>query len=338
MEILLFIAKFLIGLVVIVKGADWMTDGASAIAKRFGISTLVIGMTIVAIGSSAPEFVVSALAAIKGNTDMAIGNVVGSNIFNILAIMGATSLVAPVAASKGNIRNDVPFAALSSLVVLFAAFDSFFTKDAVDEISRSEGLLMLCMFAIFISYTMAIAKKENGNGNENDNENENTTDIINDNDKEKTLQQTSIFKSILLVIVGLAFLIMGGDGLVDGASGIASYMGVSQSIIALTIVSIGTSAPELAASMMAAKKGDTAMALGNVVGSVVFNVFFVLGTAATIHPLALGNISIFDISTLLIASALLWIFCKSHSALVKWEGVVLLLVQIAYYVILVINE
>lgn len=338
MEILLFIAKFLIGLVVIVKGADWMTDGASAIAKRFGISTLVIGMTIVAIGSSAPEFVVSALAAIKGNTDMAIGNVVGSNIFNILAIMGATSLVAPVAASKGNIRNDVPFAALSSLVVLFAAFDSFLTKDAVNEISRSEGLLMLCMFAIFISYTMAIAKKENGNGNENENENENTTDIINDNDKEKTLQQTSIFKSILLVIVGLAFLIMGGDGLVDGASGIASYMGVSQSIIALTIVSIGTSAPELAASMMAAKKGDTAMALGNVVGSVVFNVFFVLGTAATIHPLALGNISIFDISTLLIASALLWIFCKSHSALVKWEGVVLLLVQIAYYVILVINE
>ena len=340
MEILLFIAKFLIGLVVIVKGADWMTDGASAIAKRFGISTLVIGMTIVAIGSSAPEFVVSALAAIKGNTDMAIGNVVGSNIFNILAIMGATSLVAPVAASKGNIRNDVPFAALSSLVVLFAAFDSFLTKDAVDEISRSEGLLMLCMFAIFISYTMAIAKKDNGNGNhnENENENENTTDIINDNDKEKTLQQTSIFKSILLVIVGLAFLIMGGDGLVDGASGIASYMGVSQSIIALTIVSIGTSAPELAASMMAAKKGDTAMALGNVVGSVVFNVFFVLGTAATIHPLALGNISIFDISTLLVASALLWIFCKSHSALVKWEGVVLLLVQIAYYVILVINE
>lgn len=340
MEILLFIAKFLIGLVVIVKGADWMTDGASAIAKRFGISTLVIGMTIVAIGSSAPEFVVSALAAIKGNTDMAIGNVVGSNIFNILAIMGATSLVAPVAASKGNIRNDVPFAALSSLVVLFAAFDSFLTKDAVDEISRSEGLLMLCMFAIFISYTMAIAKKENGNHNENENENENenTTDIINDNDKEKTLQQTSIFKSIILVIVGLAFLIMGGDGLVDGASGIASYMGVSQSIIALTIVSIGTSAPELAASMMAAKKGDTAMALGNVVGSVVFNVFFVLGTAATIHPLALGNISIFDISTLLIASALLWIFCKSHSALVKWEGVVLLLVQIAYYVILVINE
>lgn len=348
MEILLFIAKFLIGLVVIVKGADWMTDGASAIAKRFGISTLVIGMTIVAIGSSAPEFVVSALAAIKGNTDMAIGNVVGSNIFNILAIMGATSLVAPVAASKGNIRNDVPFAALSSLVVLFAAFDSFFTKDAVNEISRSEGLLMLCMFAIFISYTMAIAKKENGNGNDNHNENdddninvnenENTTDIINDNDKEKTLQQTSLFKSILMVIVGLAFLIMGGDGLVDGASGIASYMGVSQSIIALTIVSIGTSAPELAASMMAAKKGDTAMALGNVVGSVVFNVFFVLGTAATIHPLALGNISIFDISTLLIASALLWIFCKSHSALVKWEGVVLLLVQIAYYVILVINE
>lgn len=338
---LLYIGQFLIGLIMIIKGADWMTDGAAAIAKRFGISTLVIGMTIVAIGSSAPEFVVSALAAIKGNTDMAIGNVVGSNIFNILAIMGATAFVVPIAATKSNLRNDVPFAVLSSLVVLFAAFDSFFTKDAVNEISRSEGLLMLCLFAVFISYTMAIAKNDNENRDDNENGNARTAPV--DDASPSTTPPTqkkelSLTKSIGMVVFGLAVLIIGGNWLVEGASGIATLMGVSQSIIALTIVSIGTSAPELAASLMAARKGDTAMALGNVVGSVVFNVFFVLGVAATISPLALGNISIIDISFLLGASALLWIFCKTHSSLVKWEGAILLVAQIAYYVILVLNE
>lgn len=345
MDLLLNIGQFLLGLIFIVKGADLMTDGASAIAKRFGISTLVIGMTIVAIGSSAPEFVVSALAAIKGNTDMAIGNVVGSNIFNILAIMGATSLMAPVAASKGNIRHDVPFAALSSLVVFFAAFDAFFTPGAENEISRSEGLMMLCMFAIFLAYTMSIAKKgapsDSPKGGEVEDVGNSMIREFDDSEIQTSgtpEKQMPLRRSIMYVIIGLAMLISGGDFLVDGASGIASFMGVSQSIIALTIVSMGTSAPELAASMMAAKKGDTAMALGNVVGSVVFNVFFVLGTAATICPLALGNISFFDIATLVGSSALLWFFCKSHSALVKWEGVVMLLVQVAYYVILVLNE
>ena len=157
---------------------------------------------------------------------------------------------------------------------------------------------------------------------------------INDNDN----LNMPLWKSVAMVLVGLAILIYGGSWLVDGASGIATKMGVSQSIIALTIVSIGTSAPELAASIMAARKGDTAMALGNVVGSVVFNVFFVLGTAATICPLSLGNITGFDIATLLVASVMLWCFCKTHTALVKWEGVVLLLIQVLYYVILVINE
>lgn len=329
MDTLLYIGQFLVGLAAIIKGADWMTDGAAAIAKKFGISTLVIGMTVVAVGSSAPEFVVSALAALEGNTDMAIGNVVGSNIFNILAIMGTTALVAPVAASKGNIRNDVPFAVLSSLVVLFAAFDSFFTPGATNVISRSEGLLMLCIFAVFISYTMAIAK---GGDSKKDNPN------LNNNTNDDYSLNMPLWKSVAMVLVGLAILIYGGSWLVDGASGIATKMGVSQSIIALTIVSIGTSAPELAASIMAARKGDTAMALGNVVGSVVFNVFFVLGTAATICPLSLGNITGFDIATLLVASVMLWCFCKTHTALVKWEGVVLLLIQVLYYVILVINE
>ena len=341
MQILLFIAQFLVGLVLIIKGADWMTDGASAIAKRFGISTLVIGMTIVAVGSSAPEFVVSVVSAIKGNTDMAIGNVLGSNIFNILAIMGATALIAPVTTSKGNIRYDLPFAVLSSFALFFAAFDGIFTSGTTSEISRSEGLLFLCIFAIFISYTFAISKKgvispDNGGYSHITEDKVDTTE----NNGETTIHILPIplWKSIILAIVGLACLIFGGDWLVDGASGIATTLGVSQSIIALTIVSIGTSAPELAASLMAAHKGDTAMALGNIVGSVVFNVFFILGTAATIYPLALGNISIIDITTLLIASGLLWIFCKSSSKLGKGEGAFLLLITVLYYVILILNE
>ncbi len=317
------VGLFLVGLVAIIKGADWMTDGAAAVAKRYGISTMVIGMTIVAIGSSAPEFVVSALAAFDGNTDMAIGNVVGSNIFNILVIMGATAFVSPVSSSKGNIRYDLPFVILSSLAILFAAFDGIFTPGAVDEISRSEGMLMLCLFAVYIGYTLTIAKKpasENDNAERKDN---------------SSSEVKPLWKCALLIVVGLVLLLFGGDWLVEGASGIAIALGVSQSVVALTIVSIGTSAPELASSIMAARKGDTDMALGNVVGSVVFNVFFVLGVAAVINPLALGNISLLDIITLLLSSVFLWAFCKTHSSLGRGEGLVMIIVQVIYYALLI---
>lgn len=325
MQVLMCVGLFLVGLVAIIKGADWMTDGAAAVAKRYGISTMVIGMTIVAIGSSAPEFVVSALAAFDGNTDMAIGNVVGSNIFNILAIMGATAFVSPVASSKGNIRYDLPFVILSSLAVLFSAFDGIFTPGAVNEISRSEGMLMLCLFAVYIGYTLTIAKKpssESHNGNVERKDNSSS-------------EVKPLWKCVLLIVVGLALLLFGGDWLVEGASGIAIALGVSQSVVALTIVSIGTSAPELASSIMAARKGDTDMALGNVVGSVVFNVFFVLGVAAVINPLALGNISLVDIVTLLLSSVFLWAFCKTHSSLGRVEGLVMIIVQVIYYALLI---
>ena len=323
MQVLMCVGLFLVGLVAIIKGADWMTDGAAAVAKRYGISTMVIGMTIVAIGSSAPEFVVSALAAFDGNTDMAIGNVVGSNIFNILVIMGATAFVSPVSSSKGNIRYDLPFVILSSLAILFAAFDGIFTPGAVDEISCSEGMLMLCLFAVYIGYTLTIAKKpasENDNAERKDN---------------SSSEVKPLWKCALLIVVGLVLLLFGGDWLVEGASGIAIALGVSQSVVALTIVSIGTSAPELASSIMAARKGDTDMALGNVVGSVVFNVFFVLGVAAVINPLALGNISLLDIITLLLSSVFLWAFCKTHSSLGRGEGLVMIIVQVIYYALLI---
>lgn len=325
MQIIIDILLFLGGLVGVVKGADWLTDGGAAIARRYGISTLVIGFTIVAFGSSAPEFVVSVVSALKGNTDMAIGNVVGSNIFNILAIMGVTALVAPVPVSRGNIRHDLPFIFLSSIVIVLTILDNAINGHAENIISRSEGLLYLCFFAIFMIYTYSIAMKDK----EKDKHKK---------DKEQLTDVMPMWKAALLVIVGLGCLVGGGELLVDGASGLASAMGLSQSIIALTIVSGGTSAPELAASVMAARKGDTAMALGNIVGSVIFNVFFVLGISATIFPLSMGNITYVDLGTLVIASALLWAFCKYGKrayTLSRTEGTVMILLQILYYAYLI---
>lgn len=324
MDTLLDVLMFLVGLFAIVKGADWLTDGAGSIARKYNISTLVIGLTIVAFGSSAPEMVVSVLSALKHNTDMAIGNVVGSNIFNILAIMGATAMVAPIKATRSNLRYDLPFLILSSVVVALSCCDAWLDAGATSQISRTEGLLMLCIFCIFMAYTFAIAHRGQG-----------------DNDETEDLYKAMpMWKGILFVLVGLAGLIVGGNWLVDGASGIATTLGLSQSIIALTIVSIGTSAPELAASLMAAKKGDTAMALGNIVGSVVFNTFFVLGLSASIYPLTLGTITNVDLITLLAASFALWYFCagcKGRHTLTRIEGVVLVGAMILYYAYLIWN-
>ena len=335
MDILLYIGAFLIGLLAIIKGADWLTDGSASVARRFGIPSLVVGMTIVAVGSSAPELVVSIMAAIKGNADMAVGNVVGSNIFNILGIMGITAMVSPIMVERGNVRNDVPFAVLSSAVIAITAFDSFFTPGAVNSISRTDGLLMLAMFAIFMSYTLALTGQEKKGSNTKA---EDTTDGVEGNSKKD--KEPGLLLSSFFIVIGLACLILGGDWLVSGASGIASAMGISDAIIALTIVSAGTSAPELAASVMAARKGDTAMALGNIVGSVVFNVFFVLGTAASILPLGAGGITWFDITTLLVASCVLWLFCrfgKRYLTLTRTEGAILALMAIAYYTVLIVK-
>ncbi len=326
----MYILQFIIGLVAIVKGADWLTDGAASVACRFGIPTLVVGLTIVAMGSSAPELVVSVVSALQGKVDIALGNVVGSNIFNTLAIMGITAMVCPIAVERGNIRNDVPFTVLASVAVAITALDAFFNGTGSENvISRSDGLLLLCLFAIFMSYTMSIAKGDKGRAEALTTEEAQPAAATEEG-------VMPVWKSVIMILAGLAGLVLGGNWFVGGAAGLAAMMGISQSIIALTIVSAGTSAPELAASVMAARKGDTAMALGNVVGSNVFNVFFVLGTAATIHPLGVGGITYFDICALLISSVMLWTLCKfgkTHYTLTRVEGGLLALMAVAYYVV-----
>lgn len=334
-DTLLFILQFIVGLVLILKGADFLTDGASSIARRFNISSLVIGLTIVAFGTSAPELVVSVISALEGHTEMAIGNVVGSNIFNTLAIMGITAMVFPVACSKNNIRYDVPLCLVASIALFAMANDNLLSRKVSSEsaISRSDGITLLCFFLIFISYSFAIAKsgkKSDGIAISEQKKNKDTA----------VKKEMSMGKAILLFLVGLAGLIFGGDWMVDGASGIATLLGVSQSIIALTIVAAGTSFPELITSVVAARKGDTDMAMGNVVGSNIFNIFFVLGVSSTVAPLKLGNIQMFDFATLLAGAVFLWIFCKfgkRYHYITRFEGAILTLCAIAYYIYKVLN-
>lgn len=320
MEIALLIGKFVVGLLLIMKGADWLTDGASSIARKFNISTLVIGLTIVAFGTSAPELVVSSMASISGETDIAIGNVVGSNIFNVLAIMGITALIAPVPVKGNNIKYEVPLAILASVAVFVMASDALFNGGGANIITRGEGIILLCFFLIFLAYTFAIAR----NGV--------------DAEGQAEVKQMPMWRSILLFLVGLGCLVFGGDTMVDGASGIAEFLGVSQSIIALTIVSAGTSFPELVTSIVAARKGDTDMAMGNVVGSNIFNIFLILGTAATISPLSGGSITMVDYGLLLFSIVALWLACKfgkTYHKITRTEGAMLVLCCIAYYSYLV---
>ncbi len=314
---ILLISEFAVGLLLIIKGADWLTDGASQIARRFNISSLVIGLTIVAFGTSAPEMVVSVISAVKGQTDLAIGNVVGSNIFNSLAIIGVTAIVCPVACTKGNIRYDVPLCLLASIVLFVMANDALLGSDK-DVISRSDGIILLCFMSIFLTYSITLG-----------------INSVNDTVDDRRSSPVPFWKSVLLFLIGLSILILGGEWMVDGASGIAANLGVSQSVIALTIVAAGTSFPELMTSVMAARKGDTDMALGNVVGSNIFNIFFILGTSATISPLLKGNIGLIDFMTLVLGALLIWMFCRfgrKYHYITRTEGIVLTLCAVIYYI------
>ena len=322
MSTILFFLQFSVGLFFIFKGADWLTDGSSAIARRFNISSLVIGLTIVAFGTSAPELVVSVLAAINNQPDMSIGNVIGSNIFNSLAIAGGTALISPIICTRNNLRYDIPLCIISSIAAVATCTTIGSFTLTTDTISRTDGIILLCFFLIFISYTFAIPHQG-----------------VDDSDNENRPTMT-VTRSIVLCVLGLAGLILGGNWMVDGASGIAEWLGVSERTIALTIVAGGTSFPELITSVVAARKGDTDMALGNVLGSNIFNVFFVLGTAATITPLTVGDITFFDLGTLLVANLLLWIFCvvgKPRFTVTRPKGLILVLLAIAYYTIAVIT-
>ena len=302
------------GLALILLGANGLTDGAAAVAKRFNISDLVIGLTIVAFGTSAPELVISVMAALGGSADMAIGNVVGSNLFNVLMIVGVTALVMPIKVGEGTLSKEIPLVVLASLALAFCGNDVLLDGGQTNTISRIDGLIMLCFFLIFMRYTFAIAR----NGGE-------------EAEGEK-IKEMPVWKSVLFIIGGLAGLVFGGQWFVDGASGIASSLGVSESTIGLTIVAGGTSLPELATSVTAALKKNPGIAVGNVIGSNLFNIFFVLGCSATVSPLPMGGITNLDLVVMTASAVLFWIvgwFFKERT-ITRVEGALMVVCYVAY--------
>jgi len=312
------------GTVLILCGANILTDGASALAKKWGVSDLVIGLTVVAFGTSAPELVISVTSAIKGSAGLAIGNIVGSNIFNIFVIVGCVALVSPIRVNKSYMTNEIPLVVLSALVVLICANGVWLNGDAINSIDRVDGLLMMLFFAIFMRYTLSIATRK---------PEEMTGEAVDE------VKEMALWKSVLFVAGGLAALIFGGDLFVNGASGIARGLNVSESVIGLTIVAAGTSLPDLAASLAAAIKNKPELAVGNIIGSNIFNIFFVLGLSATVAPLPLGGINNVDFMVLLGACLLFWIFgwVIKHRTITRVEGGILVACFVAYTIYLVAN-
>lgn len=311
------------GLALILLGANGLTDGSAAVAKRFHISDLVIGLTIVAFGTSAPELVISVLSALNGSAELAIGNVVGSNTFNVLVIVGCTALVLPIKIGEGTMSKEIPLVILASLVLFVCANDVMLDGGTSNVINRSDGLILLAFFLIFMRYTFAIAHSGS--------------------DEEAEGQKVKImpvWKSALFIVGGLAGLIVGGDFFVDGASGIARSLGVSESIIGLTLVAAGTSLPELATSITAALKKKPGIAIGNVIGSNLFNIFFVLGCSATVSPLPMGGINNLDLTVMIASAVLLWLvgwFFRKRT-ITRAEGALMVACYVAYTAYLIAQQ
>ena len=299
------------GIVVVLKSADWLTNGAVGLATKLGISQIVIGLTIVAIGTSMPEFFVSIVSAIKGTPDLAVGNIVGSNIFNVLLIVGVAATVAPIAIQRATVRRDIPIAIVASIMLTFMMLD--------DNISRIDALILFAAFIAFIWITLRNSKND---ANEKD---------------ASTEKVIPTWKSVLFIIFGLVGLVLGSNIFVDNASSLAHGWGISDAVIGLTIVAGGTSLPELATSAVAARKGDSGIAIGNVLGSNVFNILMILGLTGIISPMHIQNITCIDMAVMVISMVLFWLFFFTKLRVERWEGCVLIACFLGYITWLVSN-
>ena len=298
-----------VGFGLLIFGADWLVDGASAIAKRFGVSNLVIGLTVVAFGTSMPEFIVSTIAAIEHNTDIAITNILGSNSINTFIILGFTALICPISSRRSSRVFDIPVSLLAGLMVI-----GFVTYSGAIE--WWGGVSLLIVFIIFMAHSFRFAKETNTE----------KSDEIEEN------KPMSLWKAVALLLLGLVGLVLGGESVVRGATGVAQLLGVSDAIIGLTVVALGTSLPELATSCIAAAKRNTDLALGNVIGSNIFNVFFILGIGALIHPLPAYDGIWLDAAMVVLSSlmVMLFVYTTKQHEIKRWHGALLVLVYAAY--------
>lgn len=316
---LLSIVNTVAGIVLVILGADWLTKGASAFARRMNISELVIGLTIVAIGTSLPEFVISVGSAIKGSPGLALGNIIGSNIFNGLLILGVAALLSPVKFNARMLTRELPFNLLASVVLLLVSGSMLVGGAPGEYITRYSGLLLLCFLAVFIRYTFSI------------------TDSDDESDTDTPL---TVWRIIIFIVAGLAALIFGGNIFVDGATALAHFIGLSEAVIGITIVSAGSSLPELAVSVSAARKGKVGIAMGNVLGSNILNIFFILGTSAAITPISLNGFSFVDYYVLVASSLLIYFVGRfgGKAVITRFEGAVLVAAYVAYTTYLIMNS
>lgn len=365
------IVLLVLGVIIVLKGADWLTDGAVNIATRFGVSQMVIGLTIVAMGTSMPEFCVSMVSALKGTPDLAVGNVVGSNTFNTLLIVGCSALVAPIMVKRSSVKRDIPFAVVASLLMLLFCLDG--------AIGRVDAAVLFAGFCLFMFVTLKYAKTTEGpaaavatNGaatataisetsssqasaneassseasayeassSQNSAHEASSSETSAPKASSSEASQasgTSMLKAVVMLVVGLLCLIAGSNMFVDNASFVASSLGVSDAVIGLTIVAGGTSMPELATSMVSAKKGNSDIAIGNVIGSNVFNILMIIGITGLVKPMHIAGITTLDLIMMLASMLLMWFFCRTTYKVKRWEGAVLTIVYLAYLTWLVMN-
>ncbi len=307
MEILLHILLLAVGFFMLTKGADWFVDGSAGIATKFGIPQLVIGLTIVAMGTSAPEAAVSISAAIKGSADITIGNILGSNILNVLIILGLSSIITPLLVAKSTIKVEIPFMIAITLLLLGIGYDK--------TVGFLDGIILLVVFVIYIAYTFYMAKKEK-------------------NAEQGEVAEVSVFKAIAFTVVGLGLIICGSNVTVNAATKIANVMGLSERFIGLTIVALGTSLPELFTSVMAARKGNADIAIGNIVGSNIFNILFVVGLSSVIIPVPYAEGFRFDALVATFAAVLLLVCSLKGRKLNRYAGVLMLICYAAYFAII----
>ena len=304
------IVFIVLGVTMVLAGADRLTEGASALARRMNVPEIIIGLTIVAAGTSAPELFVSLVSAMKDTPDMAVGNVVGSNIFNVMLIVGCSALVAPMTISRSTVKKDIPFSVTASVLLILLALDSF--------LGRWDGIILLAGFAAFMVYTLMQAK-------------------MGDDAAEVQKETSPVWKSLLYLVGGLLLLVVGSNVFVDHASSVALSLGISEGVVGLTVVAGGTSLPELATSVVAARKGQSAIAIGNVIGSNVFNILLILGMTAVISPLQIEGITTIDMAVMLVSVALVWLFSFTRYTVERWEGAVLVGGYLIYLFWLIAN-
>ena len=311
---ILDIVLIVIGVALVLTGADRLTEGASALARRMNVPEIIIGLTIVAAGTSAPELFVSLVSALKGTPDMAVGNVVGSNTMNAMLIVGCAAMVAPMVISRSTVKKDIPFAVGASVLLMLLSLNNY--------LGRWDGIILLLGFASFMVYTLMQAKKGEAAPVADDSQQ--------DANNTPTSKGGNPWLSALWVVAGLAMLVIGSNLFVDSASSVAYSLGISEGVVGLTVVAGGTSLPELATSVVAARKGQSAIAIGNVIGSNVFNILMILGLTATISPLAIEGITTLDMAVMLVSVALVWFFSFTRYTVERWEGGLLVAGYLVY--------